>query len=150
MLSSTGSASAAPRPRSTNRRDRCIFVMITGALLLCCRRRGRRSGPHLELIALDDTLDERRPFVLVVAQRVDQLADDRGILIPEPAPERINQHLLGYRPHHLVALAEERLAEFLGARHLRAVELDVGVDAGAAVGLTVAADGIVVLEREAE
>ena len=84
-----GSASAAPKPRSTDRRDRCIFVMITSALLRCRSLArlvhvdaGRALSPPRDLRiwngALDDAQDERRPAVVVVAQRRARAGERQG------------------------------------------------------------------------
>ena len=78
MLSSSGSASAAPRPRSTVRRDMCIFVMITCSdcrlVSLLQPARHRRCALAAARRIWNGVLctmpeHQRRPAVLVAAQR---------------------------------------------------------------------------------
>src|SRR5438477_12825899 len=129
MLSRTGKASAAPRPRSTKRRDMCILVMITCSFS-CARRllirsvlcnRGCRFGhtSHLERIALHDSQQQRRPSVIVLVQRPNKLTHNRRVMVRQAAPQRVGEQLLADRPHDLIALTEQRVS-----KRLRAVDGD--------------------------
>src|SRR5262245_32730782 len=117
MLSSNGSASVAPRPRSIARREMCSFSMnIEGPLWNSVGRLSR--PPHRERPALHDAEHERRPLILGAFHLANKLADGRRVVVAEPAAERVGQELLRDGVRELIGLREQRLA-----KRFRAVDL---------------------------
>src|SRR5260370_30037339 len=71
-------------------------------------------------------------------------------MVRQAAAQRVDEHLLGYRPHDLIALAEQRFPESLRTVNGEATERNLGVDRRSAIGLAQLADCIVVLQGEAQ
>src|SRR5687767_2978559 len=89
----SGSARAAPAPRSTARRERCRRVMkfaISSPSSLACRETGTlRShlGPVTERYALHDTQNQRAEPEVFALSLPDDGAHGRHVVILDRAPE---------------------------------------------------------------
>src|SRR5215469_9525932 len=105
IASRIGSATDAPTPRNTARRDTCFLVMNTLQLLgrpcssvkvrglggLQTRRAiaGTRNALRRELRTLDDSEHDRIEAILVAVRPVNDGADGRHVVEIERASERI-------------------------------------------------------------
>src|SRR5712692_1782804 len=81
------------------------------------RARRLAGGSHLERLALHDASNERRPPGFILAQRAEEVTNDRCSMVREPATQRVREQLLGHGSHALIPHAEQRLAKHLGAAH---------------------------------
>src|SRR5712692_1924154 len=132
MLSSSGSATAAPRPRSIARRDKCIFLInivtsrrstrrLLFRLLPLADARSRRfsvhvrNASHLKRLALDDPLQERRPPVVVAPGVTNDLTDCRLVVVLDAAPQAIRKQLHHDRVNELVSVVHQEAAKCLRA-----------------------------------
>src|SRR5947207_12137213 len=117
MLSSSGRASAAPIPRSIVRRESALWVTI---MARATSRLATLGGPLSsgsvddgisEREALDDAQNEGRPSVASSRCLPDDPADDRPIIVLDPAPERVGQELFRHRRGELRRVGDQRLPQ---------------------------------------
>src|ERR1700676_4829428 len=115
MLSSSGSASVAPRARSTVRRGTCILVMIMTPVsslpsatmrLSAFRDRGRggrgficaRCFLHLKRQALHDSQDKGRPPIAIAPRIPHELAHGWRVMVVQAAAQGVGEQLFGDGP----------------------------------------------------
>src|SRR5262245_3256999 len=105
IASSSGSASVAPAPFKTVRREMCFLVRnINGALLLTGYAQLialSRLHVHLKSLAPDDADDDRRQAIPRRCRIPHNRSDHRHILIFDAAAEGIREELLGDHPNEL-------------------------------------------------
>src|SRR5689334_359654 len=159
IASSSGKPIAMPAPRSTARREMCLRVMnISSSPRSSIGTRrfrvDRRCGaPHLKCRTGHDAHHQSLEPIVVGRGRAHDRAHARHVLVIERTTERVRHELLGQVLHELIRLAQQRVAQIVRAIEQRAVrQLAVRVDRAAreAIALAVLADGVEVLQREAE
>src|SRR5216110_3503438 len=98
IASRNGSATAAPMPRSTVRRDIVLFeINIRSPLPLTIGRGQRRFDRfrHPERRAVDDAEHERRHAKVVLSGVADDRADRGHVGVLDPPSERVGHQVFG-------------------------------------------------------
>src|SRR5688572_26710673 len=100
IASRKGSATVAPMPRRTVRRERCFLVRY---MLI--------SPAHLECWTLDDPQDEGREAITRSGRVAHDPADGRHVEGRETSAETVGHEVLGERAHDDLPVLQERRAE---------------------------------------
>src|SRR5688572_30205685 len=116
MASSQGTATAAPRPRRTVRREIGRLLMRSPSLILYVS-----APPQAERIAFYNLDHHPRELVAVLADRRQRPVDRPVVVRLDPAAERVDQHLLDQAAREVVLLRQDRLLEVAHALDRRPV-----------------------------
>src|SRR5919197_537428 len=109
IASSSGSASVAPAPFKTVRREMCFLVRnINGALLTGHAQliALSRLHVHLKCLAPDDADDDRRQAIVRRCRIPHDRPDQRHVLILDATAEGIREQLLGYHSNELTLITD--------------------------------------------
>src|SRR6266540_5448237 len=116
--SSSGSASAAPAPRSTARRGMCFFVInisapdgeAQGLRVTELMRRAGADGclhVHLKRLAPDDRRDDGRESIRCARGVTDDRSHERHVLIVDTPAKRIDEQLFSHDADELILIPHD-------------------------------------------
>src|SRR5579883_837555 len=164
--SSSGSAKLTPIPRSTVRRERCLFVRyaifvylpllervsITAVRRLSLRSRVRRrrafGRPHLERYALHHTQNKSRKAIVILRRFTFHAANRWHIAIIQNATHSVGQQISRKISQECVGVCQHGLANADRTVQFRSIIHFAGaVYRDTAIFLSPDPDGIVVLQR---